>query len=75
VPSSAYNDSTSAQLAQQMVQVGNNFRFDMSDQAPAEFGGTPNKGEWGDLQTFLTNGDVKAAQQQLEKDASAVNWG
>jgi hypothetical protein len=27
---------------------------------------------WGDLQTFLTNGDVKAAQQQLEKDAAAA---
>jgi len=75
VPSSSYNDPTSAELAKQMVQVGNNFRFDMSDQAPAEFGGTPNKGEWGDLQTFLTNGDVKAAQQQLEKDAGAANWG
>jgi len=75
VPSSSYNDPTSAALAKQMVQVGNNFRFDMSDQAPAEFGGTPNKGEWGDLQTFLTNGDVKAAQQQLEKDAGAANWG
>jgi len=74
VPSSAYNDSTSAQLAQQMVQVGNNFRFDMSDQAPAEFGGTPNKGMWGDLQTFLTTGDVQATQQQLEKDANAANW-
>jgi ABC-type glycerol-3-phosphate transport system substrate-binding protein len=72
VPSSAYNDSTSAQLAKQMVQVGNNFRFDMSDQYPAAFGGTPNKGEWGDLQTFLTNGNVKAAQQQLEKDAAAA---
>jgi alpha-glucoside transport system substrate-binding protein len=47
----------------------------MSDQAPAEFGGTPNKGMWGDLQTFLTTGDVKATQQQLEKDASAANWG
>ncbi len=75
VPSSAYNDSTSADLAKQMVEVGNNFRFDMSDQAPAEFGGTPNKGMWGDLQTFLTTGDVKATQQQLEKDASAANWG
>ena len=75
VPASAYNDSTSAQLAQQMVQVGNDFRFDMSDQAPAEFGGTPNKGMWGDLQTFLTTGDVQATQQQLEKDANAANWG
>ncbi|MGH3414822.1 MAG: ABC transporter substrate-binding protein [Marmoricola sp.] len=72
VKTSSYNDSTSGQLAQAMVKVGNNFVFDMSDQAPATFGGTPNQGEWGDLQTFLTNGNVKAAQQQLEKDAAAA---
>lgn len=71
---SDYSDPTSAQLGQQIVAVGNNFRFDMSDQAPAAFGGTPNKGEWGDLQTFLTNGNVQAAQQQLEKDAKSVKW-
>jgi ABC-type glycerol-3-phosphate transport system substrate-binding protein len=72
VPNSAYPNSITAQLAKQVVGVGNNFRFDMSDQAPATFGGTPNKGEWADLQTFLRTGNVKAAQQQLEKDASAA---
>ena len=75
VPSSSYNDPTSAALAKQMVDVGNNFRFDMSDQAPAAFGGTPNKGMWGDLQQFLVNGNVRATQQQLEKDASAAYGG
>ncbi|WP_168207643.1 ABC transporter substrate-binding protein [Microlunatus elymi] len=69
-----YNDPVSGQLGKQIVDVGNNFRFDMSDQAPAAFGGTPNKGEWADLQSFLTTGNVKATQQQLEKDASAVKW-
>jgi alpha-glucoside transport system substrate-binding protein len=68
---SAYPDATSKQLGQQLVSVGNNFRFDMSDQAPATFGGTPNKGEWADLQTFLGNGNVSAAQTQLEADAVA----
>lgn len=72
VPASSYNDATSGQLAKAMVDVGDNFVFDMSDQAPAAFGGTPNSGEWGDLQTFLTNGNVQAAQQQLEKDAAAA---
>ncbi|MCW2754461.1 MAG: extracellular solute-binding protein [Marmoricola sp.] len=71
---SAYPDSTSAELAKQLVAVGNNFRFDMSDQAPAAFGGTPNKTEWADLQTFLTDGNVAAAQRQLEKDAQSVKW-
>jgi alpha-glucoside transport system substrate-binding protein len=47
----------------------------MSDQAPAEFGGTPNKGEWAALQSFLGNGDVAGTQQKLEKDASeAKGW-
>jgi alpha-glucoside transport system substrate-binding protein len=47
----------------------------MSDQAPASFGGTPNQGEWADLQSFLGNGNVAAAQHQLEADASkAKGW-
>ena len=70
--SSAYPDSTLAQLAQQLVAVGDNFRFDMSDQLPSAFGGTPNKGEWADLQMFLSNGNVSAAQQKLEHDAAAA---
>lgn len=74
MPNSDYPDATSAQLGQQIVSVGNNFRFDMSDQAPAAFGGTPNKGEWAALQTFLGNGNVAAAQATLEKEAKAVKW-
>lgn len=75
VPSSAYPASTTGQLAKEIVSVGNNFRFDMSDQAPAAFGGTPNKGEWADLQNFLKTGDVQGTQKQLEKDAaSATGW-
>jgi alpha-glucoside transport system substrate-binding protein len=73
VPNSAYPDATTGELAKQIVSVGNSFRFDMSDQAPASFGGTQNKGEWGDMQTFLRTGDVQATQQQLEKDASAAS--
>jgi ABC-type glycerol-3-phosphate transport system substrate-binding protein len=74
--SSAYPDQTSADLAKQIVSVGNSFRFDMSDQAPAEFGGTPDQGEWADLQTFLRNGNVSAAQASLEKHAAAAKgWG
>jgi ABC-type glycerol-3-phosphate transport system substrate-binding protein len=69
---SAYTDDTTKQLAEQVVSVGDNFRFDMSDLAPAAFGGTPNKGEWADLQTFLGNGDIAGAQKQLEADAVAA---
>jgi multiple sugar transport system substrate-binding protein/alpha-glucoside transport system substrate-binding protein len=74
VPASAYSDSTSGQLGQQIVSVGDNFRFDMSDQAPAAFGGTANQGEWAILQTFLTNGDIAAAQSALEAAAAAQTW-
>ena len=61
-------------LAQEIVNVGNNFRFDMSDQAPAAFGGTANQGEWAALQAFLGNGNVAATQQQLEAEAQKVQW-
>jgi ABC-type glycerol-3-phosphate transport system substrate-binding protein len=70
----AYPDATSALLAQQIVNVGDNFRFDMSDQAPAAFGGTANQGEWADLQSFLASGNVAATQKQLEADANKVSW-
>jgi hypothetical protein len=46
----------------------------MSDQAPAAFGGTPNKGEWAALQTFLGNGNVASTQALLEKEAKAVKF-
>jgi ABC-type glycerol-3-phosphate transport system substrate-binding protein len=69
---SAYTDTTSADLAKQIVQVGDSFRFDMSDQAPAGFGGTPDQGEWADLQNFLKSGNISATQTSLEKHAAAA---
>ena len=69
---SDYSNAVSGQIGKDIIDAGDNFRFDMSDQAPAEFGGTPNKGEWKDLQTFLGNGNVAAAQSQLEADAKAA---
>jgi alpha-glucoside transport system substrate-binding protein len=76
VSSSDYADPVSGDIAKQLVDVGDNFRFDMSDQAPASFGGTPNQGEWGDLQAFLTSGDVAGTQAKLEQDAAAATgWG
>lgn len=69
---SAYPDPTSKALGKVIVAAGNNVVFDMSDQAPAAFGGTVGKGEYADLQAFLGNGDVAAAQKQLQADASAA---
>ncbi|MGW0513397.1 ABC transporter substrate-binding protein [Streptomyces olivaceoviridis] len=73
VPISAYPNAVQQKIAKALIASGDDFRFDMSDQAPQAFGGTPGKGEWKDLQDFLKNpGDVAGAQAKLEKDAAAA---
>ncbi|WP_256640853.1 ABC transporter substrate-binding protein [Streptomyces murinus] len=70
---SAYPNSVQQKIAKSLIASGDDFRFDMSDQAPQAFGGTPGKGEWKDLQDFLKKpGDVAGAQAALEKDAAAA---
>jgi alpha-glucoside transport system substrate-binding protein len=47
------------------------FRFDMSDLAPAAFGGTVGQGEWKDMQDFVKSpSDVDGTATQLEADAA-----
>jgi hypothetical protein len=73
VPESAYADATSAALVQQLVGA-QPLHFDMSDQEPASFGGTPGSGEWRDLQTLITHPDqAQAVARQLEADAVDAN--
>ncbi|MEU3254909.1 ABC transporter substrate-binding protein [Streptomyces sp. NPDC006997] len=73
VDASAYPNDVQRKMAEALVAAGDDFRFDMSDQAPQAFGGTPGKGEWKALQDFLKNpGDVAGTQQQLEADAAAA---
>jgi multiple sugar transport system substrate-binding protein/alpha-glucoside transport system substrate-binding protein len=68
---SSYKDAITKQIAQQLLAAGDSFRFDMSDQAPAAFGGTAGIGEWKDLQDFLRNPkDIAGTQQKLEADAA-----
>ncbi|MEW9521137.1 ABC transporter substrate-binding protein [Streptomyces tubercidicus] len=68
----AYGDEVLREIAEALVAAGDDFRFDMSDQAPASFGGKPGQGEWKDLQDFLKNPkDVAGTQARLEKDAAA----
>ncbi len=67
-----YPTPTLGQVGADIVNAGDQFRFDMSDQAPAAFGGTKGQGEWKDLQAFLGNGDIAAAQAALEADATAA---
>jgi alpha-glucoside transport system substrate-binding protein len=71
VDSSAYPNEVQRKMAEALVEAGDDFRFDMSDQAPQAFGGTPGKGEWKILQDFLKNPkDVAGAQKKLEAEAA-----
>ncbi|MEU0780215.1 ABC transporter substrate-binding protein [Streptomyces sp. NPDC006173] len=73
---SAYPNAVQQKMAKALIAAGDDFRFDMSDQAPQSFGGTPGKGEWKDLQDFLKNPkDVAGAQKKLESDAAAAYKG
>ncbi|MGW6690945.1 ABC transporter substrate-binding protein [Streptomyces sp. NPDC054961] len=68
---SAYPNDIQRDMAKALIAAGDDFRFDMSDQAPAAFGGTPGAGEWKALQDFLANpSDVAGAQAKLEADAA-----
>ncbi|PWI12946.1 sugar ABC transporter substrate-binding protein [Streptomyces sp. Act143] len=53
VPLDSYNDDVARATAKSLVEAGDSVRFDMSDQAPAAFGGTKGAGEWKLLQDFL----------------------
>jgi multiple sugar transport system substrate-binding protein/alpha-glucoside transport system substrate-binding protein len=68
---SVYPNDVARGIAKSLIDAGDDFRFDMSDQAPAAFGGTKGAGEWKDLQDFLADpGDVAGAQKKLEADAA-----
>ncbi|MEU2270474.1 ABC transporter substrate-binding protein [Streptomyces olindensis] len=76
VPNSAYPNAVQQRIAKALIDAGDDFRFDMSDQAPQAFGGTPGKGEWKILQDFLKNPkDVAGTQQKLEAEAAAAYGG
>ncbi|MEU0405866.1 ABC transporter substrate-binding protein [Streptomyces sp. NPDC006197] len=67
----AYPNDVQREIAKALIGAGDDFRFDMSDQMPQSFGGTPGKGEWKALQDFLKNPkDVAGAQARLEADAA-----
>ena len=67
----AYRDDTTRRIAKSLVDAGESVQFDMSDQAPAAFGGTDGTGEWQLLQNFLRDpSDPEATARKL--DASAT---
>ncbi|MFD7325815.1 ABC transporter substrate-binding protein [Streptomyces sp. NPDC059875] len=67
----AYPNEVQREIAKALLESGDEFRFDMSDQMPQSFGGTPGKGEWKALQDFLKNPkDIAGTQARLEADAA-----
>lgn len=70
LPASAYPDAITRETATKLAQA-KTFRFDMSDLAPAEFGGTAGQGEWKILTDFLGNpSNVDGTAAALEKAAA-----
>lgn len=70
VPEDAYPDELTRTTATAIAEA-ETFRFDMSDLAPAAFGGTPGQGEWKILQDFLADPkDVDGTATKLEAAAA-----
>ncbi|WP_329408681.1 ABC transporter substrate-binding protein [Streptomyces sp. NBC_00704] len=72
----SYGDDVTRATAKSLVDAGDSVRFDMSDQAPAAFGGTKGAGEWKLLQDFLRDpSDPKATAAALETAAAKAYKG
>ncbi|KUN38777.1 sugar ABC transporter substrate-binding protein [Streptomyces longwoodensis] len=72
----SYGDDVTRATAKSLVEAGDSVRFDMSDQAPAAFGGTKGAGEWKILQDFLRDpSDPKATAGRLEAAAAKAYQG
>ena len=68
---SVYPDEIQRDTASALAKA-QTFRFDMSDLAPADFGGTVGRGEWAILQDFAKNpADVDGTASKLEAAATA----
>lgn len=65
-----YPDEVSRQIASDVVNA-ETFRFDMSDLAPSEFGGTEGKGFWQQMIKFYENpSDTQSVMDALEAAAT-----
>ncbi|AZK94307.1 extracellular solute-binding protein [Streptomyces sp. SID5473] len=72
----AYPNDVQRNIAKALIAAGDGVRFDMSDQMPQAFGGTPGKGLWKLLQDFLKNPkDTAGIQAKLESDAAKAYAG
>lgn len=69
---SVYPDDLTRSFARAVLEAGDSFRFDLSDLAPAAFGGTEGAGMRAALQDFLRTRDVDATAARLEAEAAAA---
>jgi alpha-glucoside transport system substrate-binding protein len=70
---SVYPDDIARAAAKGVIDAGDNVVYDMSDQAPAAFGGTAGSGEWADLQNWVRNPtNISGIESKLEADAVAA---
>ncbi|WP_062203731.1 ABC transporter substrate-binding protein [Streptomyces sp. NBRC 109706] len=68
-----YPNEVQRGIAEALIAAGDDFRFDMSDQTPAAFGGTTGQGMWQGLQNFLRDpDDIEGAQAYLESQAASA---
>jgi ABC-type glycerol-3-phosphate transport system substrate-binding protein len=69
---SVYPDDISRAVARQLLEAGEDFRFDLSDLQPAAFGGSDAVGLRAELIRFLSERDVGGTASRLEAAAAAA---
>ncbi|WP_173434232.1 ABC transporter substrate-binding protein [Allosalinactinospora lopnorensis] len=70
VTADAYEDEFTQELAQTILDAGENVRYDLSDQVPSAFGATEGAGMWAILQDFLRDpSDPEGTAEELEQAA------
>ena len=69
---SVYPDAISRSIARGVIEAGGDFRFSLSDLAPAAFGGIEHQGLRGILQDFLVSRNMDATAARLEAAAKAA---
>jgi alpha-glucoside transport system substrate-binding protein len=71
---SSYPDDRTRSIARSLLDAGDGFRFDLSDQQPVELGGTAGAGMLAILPWFLDNPDrAEEAAARLEAAAAAAH--
>jgi alpha-glucoside transport system substrate-binding protein len=72
VDPAAYPDDITRSMALNLIDAGDSLRFDLSDLQPAQFGATPGRGLFKELQLFLIHRDVDSTTARLEAGATAA---